>query len=144
MNIDLRLDAAIVKAVVEGASEKLLMQDRSTLWNNHSYRESLTPDDQLSSTRLYFREYFRGQSLCSPKSLTPTPSPSRSPTPGQDTQKRAKNRFAVAQLPRESKNCTIKQEKRKQDGITTSRTPIRKNSSHPMITRSRSHSLAIS
>lgn len=142
MNIDLRLDAALVKAVVEGATEKLLMQNRSTPWNNPSNRKSLTPDDHLSSTRLYFREYFRGQSLCSTKSLTPTPPSSRSPTPGQDTQKSSKNGFAVAQLPRDSKNCTIKKERRKQDGITRSRRPRQKYHSHSMITRSRSLSMA--
>lgn len=143
MNIDLQLDAASAKAVVEGAFEKLLMPDHSILWNNRSYRDSLTPDDQLSPARLYFREYFRGQSLHSLESLTPTPSLSRSPTPTQGTQNRLKNGFGVAQLPRKSKNCTIKQDKWKRDGITISRTPIRKNASHPMITRARAHSLAI-
>ena len=141
MDVDLKLDAASAEVVVEGALEKLLMLDRSILWNNRSYRDRLTPDDQLSPVRSYFRDYFRGQSLHSLKSLTPTPSLSRSPTPTQDTQNRLKNGFGVVQLPRKSKKCTIKQVKWKRNGISTSRTPIRKNASHSMITRARAHSL---
>ena len=54
MNIDLRLHSAIAEAVVDGATEQLwMLQNESTHWNTSS-NGSLTPDDQLSPTRLYF------------------------------------------------------------------------------------------
>lgn len=137
MNIYLQLEAALTKAVIDGATEKL--QDRSTPWNNPSHRKSLTPDDQLSPTRLYVRDYFRSQSLRSPRSLTPTPPASRSPTPRKDKQRTSKNEFALAQLPRDSKSCTIKNERH---GITRSRRPAPKYHRHSMITRSKSLSMA--
>ncbi|KIW22053.1 uncharacterized protein PV07_12545 [Cladophialophora immunda] len=150
MNIDLRLCSAIAEAVVEGATEQLLMlQDGSTPRKALSIRRSLTPDDQLSSTRLYYRKYFRDQTLRSPKSITPTPPSSRSPTPEQNAPKKsAKRGSVVAQLTREVNDNTIKQGRRnstiklvRQDGITKSRRSLQKYHRHSMITRTRSLSM---
>lgn len=129
-----RLNSANAERRIYGAIEKLLQQQAGypTL---PSRQRSLTPDEQLSSNRLSWRQYA--------KSISPTPS--RSPTPEQRRQKSKKKSkakcVAASEPQRGGKVPTVNQKRQRgslpPNGVGKARSRHSNPSLHLMITRSK-------
>lgn len=149
MNIDFQINLANTERSIYGATEKLWILQHDAPRRIPPTLRSLTPDDRLSPTRRYYREYFHSQPLGSPGPITPTPPSSRSPTPERKEQKKYKpkgNRLA-SRRPREAEKNTIKPRRRggstqapRKGGIIKARNLL-PHDGHSMITRTVSRSM---